>query len=60
MQAPVHAGTTLIIVLMTAIAIVAFWRTVVRWLIVLASTVIIATFGFGLIMIWQTAHHVVV
>jgi hypothetical protein len=58
MQASVQeVEATQIIVLLTAIVIVAFWRTVVRWLIVVASTVIIATFGFGLIMVWQTTHH---
>jgi hypothetical protein len=58
MQAPIQeVEATQAIVLLTAIAIVAFWRTVVKWLIVLASTAIIATLGFGLIMIWQTTHH---
>ncbi len=58
MQAPVQeVEAAQIIVLLTAIAIVAVWRTVVRWLIVLASTAIIATLGFGLIMIWQTTHN---
>ncbi len=45
------------VMVLTAIVIVAFCRTVGRWLIVLASTAIIATLGFGLIMIWQTTHH---
>jgi hypothetical protein len=60
MQVPVpYVEATQIIVLLTAIAIVVFWRTVVKWLIVVASTAIIATLGFGLIMIWQTTHHTV-
>ena len=46
-----------IIVVLLAIIIVAFWRTAVKWLIVIASTAIIATLGFGLIMIWQTTQH---
>jgi hypothetical protein len=48
-----------VIVLLAAAAIVAFWRTVVRWLIVLAATAMITTLGFGLIMIWQTLHHTI-
>ncbi len=50
--------TTRIIVLLATIAMVAYWRTVVAWLIVLASTAIIVTLGFGLIIIWQITHHV--
>jgi hypothetical protein len=58
MQALVHeVEAARIAVLLTAIALVAFWRTVLKWLILLASTAIIATLGFGLIMIWQTTHH---
>jgi hypothetical protein len=58
LQAQVHeVEATQIRVLLTAIAIVAFWRTVVRWLIVLVSIAIIATLDFCLIMIWQTTHH---
>jgi hypothetical protein len=44
-------------VLPTAIAIVAFWRTVVVWMIALTSIAIIATLGLDLILIWQTIHH---
>jgi hypothetical protein len=58
MQAPVQeVETAQVIVLMIAITVAACWRTVVRWLIVLAVTAIIATMGFGLIMIWQITHH---
>jgi hypothetical protein len=45
-------------VLLTAIMIATHWRTVLRWLIVLASTAVIATFGYGLVVIWQTTHHI--
>ena len=44
MQAPVlEVAASHIIALSTAIAILAFWRYVVRWLTVLASTPIVAT-----------------
>ena len=60
MHAPVQeVETAQTIALVTAIAVVAFWRTVVRSLIVVASTAIIATLGFGVIMIWQAMHHMV-
>ncbi len=60
MQAPVQdVEAARIIVLLTAMAIVAFWRTAVQWLLILASTVIITTVGFGLIAIWQAVHHTV-
>jgi hypothetical protein len=59
MQASVQeAEATRIIVLLAAMAIVTFWRTVVKWLIAVASTAIIATLGFGLVMIWQSMHHI--
>ncbi len=58
MQAPVQeVDTAQVIVLVIAITVAAFWRTVAKWLIVLVVTAIIATMGFGLIMIWQTTHH---
>ena len=58
MQTPVQeVETAQVIVLAIAMTVAAFWRTVVRWLIVLVLTAIIATMGFGLIMIWQVTHH---
>ena len=60
MQVPLQYTETIqIVVLLVAIAIVAFWRIVVKWLIMLVSIVTITTLGFGLIMIWQTTHHTV-
>jgi len=48
MHAPVQeVETAQTIALVTAIAVVAFWRTVVRSLIVVASTAIIATFDLA-------------
>jgi len=59
MLALIHeVGANQSMVLLTAIAIVAFWPTVVRWLIVIASTAIIATLGLCLILIWQAIHQV--
>jgi hypothetical protein len=50
---------TRILVLLAAVAIVAYWRTIVAWLIVLAATAVIATLGISLIVVWQLVHHVV-
>jgi hypothetical protein len=49
---------TQIVVLLAALALVTFWRTVVKWLILLASTAIIATLGYGAVMILQSTHHI--
>lgn len=46
-----------IIALLSAIVIVTFWRTVIKWLIALASIAIITTLGFGLVMLCQSMHH---
>jgi hypothetical protein len=52
------AQATQIVVLVIAMAIVAFWRTVIKWLVLLAATVIIATLGYGLIAFWQNTRHI--
>lgn len=49
---------TRIAVLLTAIAIVAFWRTVIKGVIMLVSIAIIATLGYAAIMVWQDMHHI--
>jgi hypothetical protein len=49
---------TRIAVLLAAIGIVAFWRTVLRYVIMLVSITVIATLGYGAIMIWQGMHHI--
>ena len=46
-----------IAVLLIAIAIVASWRTAVRWLIAMALAVLAAALVVGLIIIWQAIHH---
>jgi hypothetical protein len=53
-----HTEATQIIMLLAAIAIVACWRIVIKWLIMLASVAIIATLGYGVAMILQSTHHV--
>jgi len=58
MHAVQEVEATQIVVLLAAIAIVAFWRTVIRCAVVLVSTAIIATLGYGAIMIWQSTHHI--
>ena len=47
-----------ILVLLAAIAIVVFWRTVIRLVVILVGTVLIAAIGFGAIAIYQNMHHV--
>ena len=46
-----------IAVLLVAIAIVASWRTAVKWLMAMALAALAAALVFGLIMIWQATHH---
>jgi hypothetical protein len=45
-------------VLLIALGIVAFWRAVLKWVIILLSTAIIATLSYGAIMAWHSMHHV--
>jgi hypothetical protein len=49
---------TSITALMAVIVIVTFWRTLIKCVIVLASTAIIATIAYVAIMIWQSTHHI--
>jgi hypothetical protein len=44
--------------LLATILIMAFWRTLIKVVIALAATAIIATIGYGAIMIWQSVHHI--
>jgi hypothetical protein len=45
-----------ILVLLAAIAIIAFWRTAIRLVFVLVVTAIIVAIGYGAIAIYQTMH----
>lgn len=46
-----------ILIIAIAIAIAMFWRRVLRLLLILVLTAIIAAIGFGAIAIWQEMHH---
>jgi hypothetical protein len=58
MQAAVQEvqGTQIAIVL-GAIAIVAFWRTILKCMVMLVAIAIIAALGYGAVVIWQNMHH---
>jgi uncharacterized membrane protein len=43
-----------ILIMLAAAAIVAFWRTALKLLIV----IVIAAIGYGVVMLWQNTHHV--
>jgi hypothetical protein len=45
-----------VLVLLAAIAIIAFWRTAIRLVFILVVTAIIAAIGYGAIAIYQTMH----
>ena len=47
-----------ILLLLAAIAIIAFWRTAIRLVLFLVVTAIIVAIGYGAITIYQTMHHV--
>lgn len=46
-----------ILVLLAAIAVAVFWRTVIRLVLILVGTALIAAIGFGAIAIYQNMHH---
>jgi len=57
MHASVHeVEAAQIIAVVTAIAIVAAWRVVLKGLLAVIFIFVIAALGFGLIMIWQITH----
>jgi hypothetical protein len=45
-----------VLVLLAAVAIIAFWRTAIRLVLILVVTAIIAAIGFGAIEIYQSMH----
>jgi predicted neutral ceramidase superfamily lipid hydrolase len=57
MQAAVQEvqGTQIAIIL-AAIAIVAFWRTILKFVIMLVAIAIIAAVGYGVVVVWQSTH----
>jgi hypothetical protein len=48
---------TQVAVVVAAITIVAFWRSVIKYALMLLATAIIAALGYGAIVIWQDMHH---
>jgi hypothetical protein len=46
-----------ILIALAAIMIVAFWRSVIRYVISLVAITILVTLGYGAVMLWQTVHH---
>lgn len=45
-----------VLVLLAAIAIIAFWRAAIRLIFILVVTAIIVAIGYGAIAIYQTMH----
>jgi hypothetical protein len=52
-----EAQGTQIAVVLAAIAIVVFWRSVLKYMIMLIAIVVIAALGYGAVVIWQSMHH---
>jgi hypothetical protein len=46
-------------VLLAAVAVVVFWRPLIKYAIMAAAVAVIAALGYGAIVIWQDVHHVV-
>jgi hypothetical protein len=58
MQAAVQGAEGVrVLVLLAAMAVTVFWRTVLRLVLILVVTAIIAAIGYGAIMIFQNMHH---
>jgi uncharacterized membrane protein len=53
-----NADAVRILVVLAAIAIVAFWRTVLRLVIILVAAATIAGMGYGAIAVWHGMQHV--
>jgi len=45
-----------VLVVLAAVAIIAFWRTAIRLVLILVVTAVIAAIGFGAIEIYQSMH----
>jgi hypothetical protein len=45
-----------VLVLLGAVAIIAFWRTAIRLVLILVVTAIIAAIGYGAVAIYQSMH----
>lgn len=53
-----NAEAVRILILLTAIAVVAFWRSLLRLLIIVAAAAVIAAIGYGAVAVWQGVHHI--
>ena len=53
-----NADAVRILVMIAAIAIVAFWRALLKLLIVIVAAAAIAGIGYGAIAVWQSMQHV--
>ncbi len=53
-----NADAVRILVMLAAIAIVAFWRSLLKLVIVLVAAATIAVIGFGAIAVLQSVQHV--
>jgi hypothetical protein len=53
-----NADAVRILVMVAAIAIVAFWRSLLKLVIVLVAAATIAGIGYGAIAVWQSMQHV--
>lgn len=51
-----NADAVRILVMLTAIAIVAFWRSLLKLVIVLVAVAAIAGIGYVAIAVWQSMH----
>jgi hypothetical protein len=59
MQAAAQSADAVrILVMLAAIAIVAFWRSLLKLVIVLVAAATIAGIGYGAIAVWQSVQHV--
>jgi hypothetical protein len=45
-----------VLVVLAAVAIIAFWKTAIRLVLVLVVTAVIVAIGFGAIEIYQSMH----
>jgi hypothetical protein len=53
-----HAEAIRILVVLASVAVVAFWRKLLKLVIILVATAMIAGIGYAVIQVWQQFHHV--
>ncbi|HEY2508653.1 MAG TPA: hypothetical protein VGI58_19205 [Streptosporangiaceae bacterium] len=52
-----NAEAIRIVVVLIAIAVVAFWRKILKLMIIVIATAMIAGIGYAVIEVWQQLHH---